>query len=112
MPDEYLAALDDAHADYYQGCPASARRRVDASATADAVCAAVLEAISELEDESPAPPSPAPTAAAVGSPMSVLCDLPRGDAPLKQGVKPFSKQAAKPLSPPIATAASAPTAVC
>jgi deoxyadenosine/deoxycytidine kinase len=49
IPDAYLDALDAAHVAYYEkDCEPAARRRVDATATPDAVCTAVLAAIDEL----------------------------------------------------------------
>ena len=48
IPDAYLDALDEAHVAYYEECEPSARRRVDATATPDAVCTAVLTAIDQL----------------------------------------------------------------
>ena len=49
VPEPYLAALDEAHAAYFETRAPRARRRIDASATPDIVCAAVLAAVASLE---------------------------------------------------------------
>ena len=72
IPDEYLAALDDAHAAYFASLPAATKALVDATQPPADVAAAVLSAIERIVRGGDAAPLAAEKHAHQLSPVTVL----------------------------------------